>query len=234
MFSLIDFLFPPKCLGCQKEGCFVCEKCFAKIKLKEVQQCPICKFKINRGEVCEKCKNETFLNGLFVASSYDQNMLLRKMVTRLKYKYNQDLGKNLGNLIFESRILSSIEGIGETLLVPVPLHFLRRWKRGFNQAEVLVDEILKRMEFKKLNLLKRIKNTPQQAKLDRDERLENLKGAFKIDEKKLRFLSSASLADYTIILVDDVASTLSTLEECAKVLSRSGFKDVWGVVVARG
>ena len=56
MFNFLNIIFPPKCLECKKEGSFICEICFQKIELKEIQQCPICKLKINQGEVCEKCK----------------------------------------------------------------------------------------------------------------------------------------------------------------------------------
>ena len=78
MFSLFDIIFPAKCLGCMKEGDIFCEKCFQKIQFKKIQYCPVCKLKINQGEVCEKCVKKSALDGLIVATSYEQNYLIQK------------------------------------------------------------------------------------------------------------------------------------------------------------
>jgi ComF family protein len=101
-----------------------------------------------------------------------------------------------------------------------------KW-RGFNQAELLARFTAKQLNYPVLPLLKRLRHTTPQALLKETARRANLKDAFVLAE------SSSPLPE-TVILVDDVASTGSTLEECAQVLKKSGVKNVWGLVVARG
>ncbi len=277
MFSFLNIIFPPKCLGCKSEGNFICEQCFQQIELKSSQQCPLCKLKINHGEICEKCKNQSSIDGLLVATQYTKNPLIKKIVTQFKYKFNEDLAEKLAKLLIINcssfifrQLKQSVQNskqhgssccpqkdltnTNQTLpiiLVPIPLHFRRKWQRGFNQAELLAKHISKNTNIPVYNLLKRIKNTPQQAKFNRQERLKNLQGAFKIDQKQLQVLTNSQqrqthpksfkwdsvTTDYklpTVILVDDIASTLTTLEESAQVLKKAGFENVWGLVIARG
>ena len=265
MLNFLDYIFPQKCLNCHKEGQFICDKCFQTIQLKTFQQCPICKIRINQGEVCEKCKNKSHLNGLLVATTYDNNPLIKKSVMQFKYKFNEDLAEKLGKLLCCHTDLSilnkkchpePVEGLPfgcvtlpnnrtkldtfvkrnkkSYLLVPIPLHFKRKWQRGFNQAELLAKQISKNTNIPFSNLLKRIKNTPQQAKLSRQERLNNLKGAFEINEKEFKKIQIGKKELPTVILIDDIASTLTTLEESAHTLKKAGFKNVWGMVIARG
>ena len=236
MFSLLDLFFPSKCLGCQIEGSSICHACFQKIQLKKIQQCPICRLKINHGEVCEKCKKKTPLKGVLVTTTYEKNPLIRKVINQFKYKFNEDLKEKLGKLItghYQKNIHLQKTNKQQILLIPVPLHFLRQWQRGFNQAELLAQVVSKKTRIPVTNLLKRIRNTPQQAKLNRQARLANLKNAFQINQKTLKKLEYQP-KDYTIILIDDVASTLSTLQESARTLKKQGFKNIWGLVIARG
>lgn len=277
MFNLLDIIFPPKCLNCKEEGSVLCNECFGKIELRKQQSCPICK-KVNmRGKVCGKCVDKTSLNGLFVATSYGKKSIIRKVITQFKYKFSERLGERLGEVLYQPldrlrndiQLKQSVDKEGQqhasvcclgdeaqySQLVPVPLHFLRKWQRGYNQAELLANQVSQKSGVSVSNLLKRIKNTPQQAKLNRERRLENISGAFRINQKKLHEIRNKSqqrltptsplkgvsnklqTTDYqlpTIILIDDVASTLSTLEECAKELKRCGFDEVWGLVIARG
>ena len=234
MLNFLDYIFPQKCLNCHQEGQFICDKCFQTIQLKTFQQCPICKIRINQGEVCEKCKNKSHLNGLLVATTYDNNPLIKKSVMQFKYKFNEDLAKKLATLLSCHSGLSKIYASEKTILVPIPLHFKRKWQRGFNQAELLTKQISKKTNIPFSNLLKRIKNTPQQAKLSRQERLNNLKSAFEINEKEFKKIQIGKKELPTVILIDDIASTLTTLEESAHTLKKAEFKNIWGMVLARG
>jgi len=272
MFNFLDIIFPSKCLGCKFEGSFICGKCFQEITLKKLQQCPICKSKINQGEVCQKCKNKSPLDGLLVSTSYEQNLLIKKSVQQFKYKFNENLAEKLAEILFLSlsssfrQLKQSVQKSEQhaltcclqntyftpnsqlpTILVPISIHFRRKWQRGFNQAELLAKHVSKKINLPVYNLLKRIKNTPQQAKLSRQDRLNNLQNAFAINQKEMNKLQTASLKSQeekklqttdrklpAIILIDDVASTLATLEEAALTLKKTGFKNVWGLVIARG
>jgi len=111
--------------------------------------------------------------------------------------------------------------------MPVPLSKKRLKWRGFNQAEIIANILADnfKLEIDAKNL-KRIKNTKPQAKLNERERRNNLADCFSWLGDKLN--------GRNIILVDDVATTGSTLNECAKVLKQAGASEVWGLVVANG
>lgn len=128
-------------------------------------------------------------------------------------------------------------------LVPVPIHPSRRRARGFNQAEVLADEIGRRLGVPVYpNLLVRTKKTAPQKELSAAERLRNLSGAFAFGrpgELWFRLLMEGRFPDgkkppavpETVILVDDIYTTGSTMEACARVLLENGVKNVYFLAV---
>lgn len=236
---LLDILFPIQCLGCGKEGQWICDECLEAIKLTDYLVCPICKKNSVSGKVCWLCQDKTALAGLLVACSY-KNEFLKKAIHIFKYKFVQDLSKPLA--VFLIQRLETVFGSeffpafwkdevysSEFLIIPVPLHQKRlRW-RGFNQAELLgkrVSSFLK-LPFKGDVLIRRRYTIPQTEIKNKEKRKENIKGAFQciVPEK---------VKAKRIILVDDVCTTASTLNECAKALSKSGAKEIWGLVLARG
>jgi ComF family protein len=110
------------------------------------------------------------------------------------------------------------------LLIPVPLHFRRRWKRGYNQAELIAIELQRSSGIPmQNNLLKRVRATAAQSGLDRKTRLKNLRDAFRCP----------SLKGLHVALIDDVLTTGSTLQECSRILKRSGARQVSVWVAAR-
>ena len=217
---ILDLVFPVCCTGCGQEGEWFCKNCAGAIRLNEVQFCPVCWRESPEGKVCENCDSP--LTGLRAAASYKKNPELAKAVKTFKYKFSENLARNLGGLLIHDFFLDL-----DAVIVPIPLHKKRlRW-RGFNQAELLAREVGKNLDLPVTSLLKRVKNTSQQAKLSRQERLQNLTQAFEFD-------SDIDLAGKTVILVDDIASTGTTLIEAAKVLRAAGAAQVWGLVLARG
>lgn len=224
---VFDLFFPPSCLGCQKAGLFVCEDCFNSIEKTKIQLCPVCRKKSQYGATCSLHK--TYLDGLIVVAPYYQNnALVQKMIKRFKYKFNKDLVYYLSKLMVNE--IKKYPFLQNATLVPVPLHFLRQWQRGFNQADYLAKSITQNNNNLSVrNLLKRTKYTSKQALLNREQRLKNVINAFTVKNKSN--LSTSS----NIIIIDDIATTLSTINECAKVLKLNGFKNkIWGMVIARG
>ena len=116
----------------------------------------------------------------------------------------------------------------DTLIIPIPLSKKRLRERGFNQAELIANLLAEKMSVKiACNILEKIKHTETQVKVkNRENRLKNLKGRFKVSHPRL-------LKEKTIILVDDVATTGATLFEAGRVLKKSGAKKVVPVVVAK-
>ncbi|NQU99124.1 MAG: ComF family protein, partial [Parcubacteria group bacterium] len=206
------------------------QKCFRKIEIKKKQSCPKCFTKNKDGAYCDKCSVCSKMRGVVIAGTYEDK-LLQKAVHILKYKYVKDLCKPLaiilqkGFIIWHKHNRAELENI---ILIPVPLHKKKENKRGFNQAELLARALsLKIGVGVNNNILKRIKHTKAQAKQDSLIRRKNIKGAFAVEE-------STNLENKIVFIIDDVCTTSSTLEECAKEIDKLNPKEIWGLVLARG
>ena len=220
---LLDFFFPPLCPGCGAEGEVICDDCLKKISHKKSQVCPVCKNKSKHGATCAKCQTKTSLSGLLVAADYSQNLVIEKGIEQFKYRFSKRISPYLGDIL-ASNIEKNIEKNKDFLLTFVPLHCKREKWRGFNQSEDLARLVSQKNKFPLENLLQRTKETLPQATLSREERITNTKDAFCALRKG---------NGENVLIIDDVASTLSTLENCAKELKKNGFEEVWGAVLAR-
>jgi len=230
---ILDLIFPIECLGCGKEGEYLCKTCFSSIKLMDHPTCPVCGKPSPQGKVCIDCQKDSALEGVIAAVDYQEDNLLQKVLHIYKYRFVRDLHKFLSKLLFRYLERSDIrcellDDAKDTLIIPVPLHKQRlRW-RGFNQSELLAQD-LSNYFGSEINpqVLIRSKKTKSQMTLKEKERINNVREAFRcIDSKEVKHKN--------IILVDDVCTTSSTLNECAKVLKDAGAGKIWGVVVARG
>jgi len=146
----------------------------------------------------------------------------RELIHRLKYYGDEPAGRFLGNELGKlvARVDSALDW---DAIVPVPLHWTRKWSRGFNQSLILARAVSKSTGLPVLSALQRTKRTKDQTHLSREERLANVRGAFRVtkdvDGKKL-------------LLLDDVTTTGATLEECRRVLAEAGAAQVSAAVVA--
>jgi len=225
---IVDFLFPMECVECGEEGSFICDDCLQKIPLNAMQVCLVCRKDSIHGITHEQCKSKTTLDGLLVASRYNDNPLLDKLIERFKFQYSTSLASPLGFLLLRTLGNSSFSAQG-MVVVPVPLHRSRRRWRGFNQAELLAKEIAMWCDLPIIDGLERTKKTRQQSKLSRGDRLKNVKDAFIVEP-----IHELALRNRIILLIDDVASTTATLEESAKALKKAGATKMIGLVLARG
>lgn len=240
---ILDILFPVYCLGCGEEGEWICPVCLEKIELLKKQACPVCGVESLTGARCFNCRVKTDLDGVIASAAYfgkeRRESLVKKAIHIFKYKLVKDLARPLAaimarqlkgrQVIKKEKIIMFAPDTNNKIIVSVPLHIKRfRW-RGFNQAELLADEISKyfNLPLERSVLVREKNNIPQAEVKERRERIENIRDAFICTD-------SAKVKDKTVILVDDVATTSATLGECAKALKKSGAKEVWGVVIARG
>ena len=174
---------------------------------------------------CAYCKNETLVwDGAYRLSNY--NAPVRNWVINLKYKkvwgWSQYLGDHLGRHIMTHPRFSSND---KTIVCPVPLFVLRRWRRGFNQAEEIAKKLSLSMGVDYLSVLKRTKRTKQQALIKTDlERKKNVRNAF-----KARY---CDLTGYHVYLVDDVKRSGATMTECAKILRNMGASKIYATLVS--
>jgi ComF family protein len=147
---------------------------------------------------------------------------LRKLIHLFKYSGVRPLARPFGD--FLSRSLPREQQFD--VVVPMPLHWRKRWQRGFNQAELLAREIARRWGVPVRKVVRRVKATAPQAGLTNAKRRANVSGAFSV-RRGLR------LDGLRVLLVDDVLTTGTTASACARVLKRAGAKHVAVIVLAR-
>lgn len=239
--SLLDLFFPKSCLVCGKNGIYACDECLGQIVFNKKQKCPWCKKWNDFGEVCGRgCGVGFFFDQMIVCCSYKANPLLKKLLSLMKYKFSEEVCAILGEILRTQFVyFSQYLDFKDFIFVPVPLHKKRFKYRGFNQAEKLCKYLCEKvsrdpeMEEKFLGVevwdcLRRVKYQKAQAKLTRKERLGNLKDSFEVlsgFERKFR--------GRKVVLIDDVATTGTTLNECSRVLKNCGVEYICGLVIAR-
>lgn len=227
---LWDFLFPKRCVGCNKIGGYFCNQCVANLEQSELV-CPFCERLSIGGVTHPVCRRRFGLDGLWSLGVYSG--ALKKAIQKLKYRWVRELAGELVNLQIDywakhsPLILDKItkdRGQG-WIITAVPLHKSRQNWRGFNQSELLGKLLADRIGLKYENLLIRTKNTKTQVGLLSSDRKKNIKGAF----GKSNYYSPIT----NVLIVDDVWTTGSTLRECCYVLKRGGARTVWALTLAR-
>lgn len=223
IFKYISSLFSvKKCFACNDVWHFFCPKCNIRNKLYS-PFCYICKQKSDNFTVHKICQKWFWMNQVVVLTRYRQ-VWIKKLLRHAKYygKYQAYEDIIIPNISFFKEHVTPKDSV----LIPVPMNIFRRWKRWYNQSQVIADLISQKLDISVNNkLVTRIKHTKQQSKLDRKERLHNLQGAFKIHTSELS-------KNTTIYLVDDVISSGTTLQEIANLLRDNGYKDIRAIVLA--
>lgn len=239
---ILDLFFPKFCVNCKQEGFYLCPDCFSLIEILDRQYCPFCEnLVVLNGKTCQKCRRTKHLKGLYCAVSYD-NFIVKKLLHIFKYEpFVKDLSEVLAFLIINhlnrikeglvrGRASASYLNLDDFVLIPVPVHKRKLKFRGFNPAKEIAKHLSNYLKIPLLDkVLIKIKETPAQTDLKKEERLKNLKGVFSCLKPNLK-----QIINKKILLVDDVFTTGSTMEECALVLKQAGAKEVWGIVAAKG
>jgi ComF family protein len=167
------------------------------------------------------------LSGIIVAAYYEEGPT-KEIIHNFKYNHALGLKKVLEDLLVEAIKRSPRYARDDNFIISfTPLHHRRLAERGFNQAELLAQTVSKKLKIPCESLLIKIKSTKRQVGLTGDIRRKNLTGVFKLK-------NSIDVNKKQILIIDDITTTGTTLNECAKVLRAAGAKEVWGLVVARG
>ncbi|MEA2020656.1 MAG: ComF family protein [Patescibacteria group bacterium] len=221
---LVSFLFPRKCVGCRRFGSWLCPKCEDKLSYAPFQYCLVCGRPAIGGFTHPGCATRYSVDRLLVPFQYQGP--LRLAICRAKYWGEWALFSRFADLVSLWLAYSSISFLPDTVLVPIPLHPLRLWERGFNQSEIFAKYLAQQLDLSVSFLgLKRAHYTQSQTKLNQQERKKNVRGAFSC---------SSALEGKNIVLVDDVCSTGATLSEASKMLKKKGARSVWVLVIAHG
>lgn len=206
----MEYLFPPKCAGCNAFGFELCEECTDHIRKSFPRTLP----------------------HMYVGFSY-QDPIVKRTLKALKFRKRRILGKILGDLLYE-RIMEDISdektfsSHKEIIVLPIPLSKKREDERGFNQSEIIARSFASRDTTMSIStsILTRNKHTKPQSSIHlKRERLENIVGVFSVKNLDL-------LRDKTCILIDDIVTTGATMKEAEKVLKKSGVRKVILVAVA--
>lgn len=228
--SLLDLLFPRKCLGCGKNGQYFCSQCLNLLSLEYQKICPVCEKPSVTGQTHPVCLSRQSLDGL--TSIFTYKGMIRRAITKLKYRFVSDLAVALVEAFLsfcgEDLAFSKFCQREKVSLVSIPLHPARKRWRGFNQSELLGKMIAQNLGIGfSPDLLIRVKNTTPQMTLREKDRQQNIKDAFSVSR-------NVQLSQFpNILLFDDVWTTGATLKEATKVLKRKGVKQVWGLTLAR-
>lgn len=223
---LLDLFFPVKCLNCGQYGEIICLECAKEIAKIKTLTCPECGRISECGRYCKSCKNrqkDLVLSGVVVSARYDAGPV-KEMIHHLKYSGFVSLSDHLGELICQ-QIITQFKN-SDFVVVPVPLYISRKNRRGFNQSELMAKYVSNKLHLPGGDALIRQRDTKPQVELPRAKRLTNLENAFSCQDPDL-------ILGRRVLLVDDVATTGATLNECAKALKNAGAKEVWGAVVAK-
>lgn len=207
---ILEALFPKFCCGCGKVNTYLCPNCYNEVDLISL---PIT---LNL--------EKTYLTQVRAAAYY--HGVVASMIKTLKYDSVKKVSFTLAQLIYHTVQLPAIDVITAT-----PLHPQREKARGFNQAELIAQELSQLLNIHYIQPLERIKFTAPQAEIsDSQKRRENVYDHFSLKKN----FDVTEMQDKKILIIDDVCTTGSTLNECARALRQGGAADVFGCTVAHG
>lgn len=219
-----DVLLPPRCICCRKyiEKMGICDSCWSEIKWISEPKCKICG-QPSEYETCEYCvTEENFFDRAVSVMMYEEPA--RHLI--LKFKDGEG---TLYAPIFAQWLNRIIQDFSQEIdfLVPVPISLRRRFKRKYNQTELLCLELQKLSGLNyEPKILEKIKETAPQKSLNRKNRLRNLRKTFSVNEK-------ISVKNKVILLIDDVITTGATANACAELLKKAGAAKVYVATLAR-
>ena len=223
VWRLIDWLFPPLCCDCGRISFEICPDCLSQIH--PIDHRFTCKYcgQNSRGKgICtDCCQNPPDFDALRAWADY--NAVVKTMITHIKYQHRIGLIPHI-----LTPLLGVIKdwGIQPQLVVPVPLGPKRQRSRGYNQAALIARPIARALDITYApQALLRIRETRSQVGLHAADRQHNLAGAFLADQQICQ--------DKSILLVDDIATTGTTLRECARALKQASARQVYAFTVAR-
>jgi len=205
---VLNFFFPPRCISCNKNDSILCNKCKNKI-------------------IFTPYKDTSIIN-LDTYIACNKSQLLKLIIHRFKYSYKEELNSILGDLLIKT--LQTFNISKNYILVPIPLHISRKFWRGFNQAELLAKTVSKTTHIPVYNLLKRIRKTHTQAKLNKISRIKNMHNVFTIKNN----IFNNNITNKKIILVDDITTTGATFNSASQILRDAGFKEIYGLAICKG
>ncbi len=234
--GLADLVWPRSCFLCDQPvadvepSACLCGPCRAELTADNSTTCPRCASTVgpftDLSDGCLQCRGKRFhFAGAVRLGPYAGR--LREAVLRLKHEAGEPLAEELGELFADVR-RSSLTASQPEVVVPIPLHWRRRWTRGYNQSAAVARALACRLGLPcRPGWLVRVRPTPSQRAQSATERWANVRGAFRVDR-------SAAVRGARILLVDDVLTTGATADAAAVALGQAGAAQVTTAVLAHG
>lgn len=225
----LDLVVPALCWRCEvpvDDGQSLCSSCHSLLTIDPDPVCPRCASTLApaaaAANVCPRCMNESFrFDAVVRMGPYDDE----RRAAVLRCKKDEVFAEAVAQP-FALALSTHLAQFGAQIAVPIPLHWRRRWTRGFNQAEILARALASTLNLTHVpRALRRVRNTAHQSKQKPGERKANVRGAFVAGAK-------LDLGGKVIVLVDDVLTTGATAHEAARVLKTHGAKAVIVAVLA--
>lgn len=219
----LDLLFPRWCIGCGREGDYICDTCRRDLPLLLPPVCPVCGRPQSQGSVCRDCREMPMtIDG--IRSPFIFDGVIRRAIHELKYRNLRGLAPLMAGLLYDYLVENPLPA---DILVPVPLHRKRQRDRGYNQSALLAKELGRRsgLPVTVNGLVRHRYAVPQARSAGLSERHKNVAGAFTCPDERFQ--------GKRVLLVDDVSTSGATLNACAGALKTAGAAQVWGLVMAR-
>lgn len=209
---IIRFIYPPVCAICLNEADrYLCSKCRKWVNFKSKNNVDV-------------YRNKSYKKHLYI---FEYEGIIRKRILEYKFKNKSYLSYGLAETILCNK--KNISFIKEyDYLLPVPMHKSRIKTRGYNQSELIAECIARKVNCKllKRDILIKSKNIVAQSSLDKNKRMENIKNAFCVKNSKM-------IQGKKILLLDDIYTTGSTVNECSRILSEAGAKEIGVLTIAK-
>ena len=225
---LLDFLFPRTCVWCWKKWEYLCSECKKQL-YSHPEICPFCHQKSSDFQTCKSCSEWQILQWIIIW--FANKWLLKKLVLKAKFAHKKDvipfLAKRLALLVQINQKLKPKLENNQIFISYIPSHWRRNYyEKWYNQSKLLAESLANNLWIPMLTLASKKKYTISQLHLNREKRKENLKWVFQVQD------TSHLPIWATILLVDDVTTTGSTLSELAKVIhqSREDLQFRWAVI----
>jgi ComF family protein len=223
--AALDLVFPPRCAVCGRGGSFLCDACREALPLALPPRCPTCWQRLRGSAPCQDCGgHRPAFTGVRAACAFDGPA--RDLVHALKYKHFRALAQPMALLM--ARCLRE-HSVPADVLVPVPLHPVRRRVRGYDQSVLLARELGKAagLPVAERAIVRRRATPPLARGLGASERRQSVEGAFAVRGDQ------PEAGSRRVLLIDDVTTTGATLDACARALLAGGVTSVWALTFAR-
>lgn len=220
--AALDLLFPPYCIGCGREGSYICGRCSLQLQFIHPPFCSVCGRPLSSENRCSGCiGSQSELDG--IRAPFVFHGLIRQAIHELKYNNLRAIIPVLAAYLYEFFSCNPLPG---DILVPVPVHRKRLRERGYNQSSLLAEVLGKKACLPVVeNCLVRTKYiAPQARAATAADRFINTDGAFTCVDQRLK--------GKHVILIDDVSTSGATLNSCAKAVKSAGALTIWGLVLA--